>query len=86
MNGAGINRMQLVNVIAKNIPGDQSSRMKKAWKVVKEIETHTIPGGSLIHDTLGVCSKCLQLGWLVAASGSLQKCMNCGAEYLVIEE
>lgn len=82
---AGISKAQLAMIIAKCEKGSQKQRLKKAWKVVHEIDAHASYIDSTISDDLGICPNCLEGGWLIAISGAIEKCMNCGTKWLVLE-
>lgn len=81
----GISRKQLALITARHVKeGTRSEKLKEGWRIVKEIEANADPLQDILADEMGVCSNCLEAGWLVAKTVVVEKCLNCGQEWLVI--
>lgn len=56
----------------------------KAWQILRALRAYSEPMTEVLGSA-GICSQCLEAGWLIKRENGNEKCLNCGAEYLVIE-
>lgn len=82
----GITRSHLALILSRHVSGTRTERLKAAWSIVRDIEACAKPSDGILADNLGICPKCLEPGWLIAESGAIERCMNCGTEWLVLED